>query len=239
MTAPTAPVTVLSAGAVEFVIRELGRRFEGATGTPVAFTFGTIAGVKKRLAAGETADIVIGTLPAIRELDEAGTLIAGTAIEIGSTATGICVREGAPVPDISTPERLRDLLRGARSFAYTDPASGGTSGIFLERLLERLGILDEVRAKKVVCINGEDVVRKVGSGQAELGSTFVSEFHLAGGITSAGALPSAFGNATTYAAALLAAPGGGGRDIAHRFLATIRTADSRPLWLAGGFQPAG
>lgn len=230
------PLKVISAGAVEFIITPLGSQFTRETGVPVSFTFNTIAGVRKRLADGEPGDIVIGTTTAIRQLEEAGTVVGGSHAELGRTRTGICVRAGSPLPDISTPEAFKALLVGARSFAYTDPKAGGTSGIFLEGLMERLGILAEVKAKSVMCINGEDVVRKVVSGQAELGSTFLSEFDLVDGVASAGALPEAFGNATSYSAALLAT--GRAPDTARRFIALLKAPASRAAWAGGGFEPA-
>ena len=234
--ATVAPVAVLSAGAVEYVITELGRRFTRETGTPIEFTFRTIAGVKKLLGEEQAADIVIGTTSAIAEMEQAGILVSRSRAAIGSTDTGICVREGAPVPDISTPDKLRDLLAGARSVAYSDPKVGGSSGIYLVKLMEQMGILSNVQAKSVLCKNGEDIVKAVASGAAEVGSTFVSEFPLAGGITSAGAIPAAFGNSTSYAAALLKAGGRNG-EAARRFLTQVNAAASRAVWTAGGFRP--
>ena len=181
-----APLDVLSAGAVEYVIRQLGQRFTATSGTPVEFTFRTIAGVKKLLAERHGADVVIGTSSAIRDMELAGDIESGSRVEIGSTQTGICVREGAAVPDISTPEMLRDLLVNARSVAYSDPKVGGSSGIYLVALMDRFGILPQVERKSVLLRNGEEIVKAVASGQAEIGSTFVSEFPLAGGIASAG-----------------------------------------------------
>lgn len=236
MPAAAQPVVVLSAGAVEYVIRQLGERFTGATGTPLEFTFRTIAGVRKLLAEGQRADIVVGTSGAIREMEEAGTLVAGTRADIGSTETGMCVRQGAPVPDISTPEKLRDLLAGARSVAYSDPKVGGSSGIYLVAFMDRMGILADVQRKSVLCKNGEDIVRAVATGEAEIGSTFVSEFPLAGGVTSAGAIPSSFGNATSYAAALLKS--GSQSDAARSFLSSLRAPGHRAVWSSNGFQPA-
>lgn len=236
MSAAVSPVVVLSAGAVEYVIRQLAKRFGEAGGPPVEFTFRTIAGVKKLLAEGQKADIVIGTTAAIREMEEAGSLLQGTRVEIGSTESGICVRQGAPVPDISTREKLRDLLLRARAVAYSNPAVGGSSGVYLVKLMAEMGILAEVEKKSVLCKNGEDIVKAVASGEADVGSTFVSEFPLAGGITSAGAIPAAFGNSTSYAGALHGT--GSGSDAARRFLATLRGAQAHAIWTANGFKPA-
>lgn len=230
------PVVVLSAGAVEYVIRDLGRRFSADTGIALDFTFRTIAGVRALLAEGRAADIVVGTSDAIAELEASGTLLAGSRVEFGSTDTGICVRLGAPVPDISTKVKLRDLLARARSVAYSNPKVGGSSGIYLVKLMDELGILADVERKSVLCKNGEDIVKAVASGEAEVGSTFVSEFPLAGGIASAGAIPAAFGNATSYAAGIHTV--GRNKNGARRFLDMVRSNDSRAVWTAGGFRPA-
>ena len=227
---------VISAGAVEYVVTGLGSSFTRDTGIPVAFTFNTIAGVRQRLANGEAGDIVIGTSPAIRQMEEAGIVVVGSRVELGRTSTGICVKHGAPIPDISTPEAFKAALLAARAFALTDPAVGGTSGIYLTGLMQRLGILDAMQPKFVMCINGEDVVGRILSGEADLGSTFVSEFFLKPGIASAGALPASIGNATSYSAALLDV--GDNREAARRFIAGLTAPAQRPTWAAGGFEPA-
>jgi molybdate transport system substrate-binding protein len=51
-------------------------------------------------------------------------------------------------------------MLAARSLAYTDPQAGGTSGIFLVGLFERLGIVGAMRRKALTCINGDEVVDK-------------------------------------------------------------------------------
>ena len=235
---------VLSAGAVEYVVTQLARPFTARTGIAVNFSFNTIAGVKQRLANGEAGDIVIGTTAAIAQLAEAGTVIAGSGVEIGRTLSGICVREGAAVPDISTPEAFKAALLASKAFAYTNPAAGGTSGIYLTGVMQKLGILDAMTKKAVLCINGEDVVGRIVSGEADLGSTFISEFFLAKGVVSAGPFPAPLGNATSYSAAVLGpAHHAGGvpsprrREAAGQFIAAITDAAQRPAWIAGGFEP--
>ena len=85
------------------------------------------------------------------------------------TLTGICVRADTPMPDISTPDGFKQTLLKARSVAYTNPQAGGTSGIFLVGLLERLGIAEAVGKKALLCINGNEIVDKVSAGDAESG----------------------------------------------------------------------
>ena len=87
---------VLSAGAVKYVATDFAPRFTRDTGDQVEFTFGTIGGVRKRLENGETADIVMGTAPAIAQMEQSGVLVAGSCTDLGRTLTGLCVRADAP-----------------------------------------------------------------------------------------------------------------------------------------------
>jgi molybdate transport system substrate-binding protein len=233
----TSHLKVLSAGAVKYVVTDFAPKFARETGHRVEFTFGTIGAVRKRLANGETADVIVGTAPAIAEIEQAGVLVAGSRTELGRTLTGICVRDGTPMPDISTPERFRQAMLDAPSLAYTDPTAGGTSGIFLVGLLERLGIADSVRAKALHCINGDEVVEKVLSGDAEIGSTFISEIVPVKGVNVVGPLPAAIQNATAYAAGIMA--GSPNREAAGRFIAMLSAPAQRDAWMSLGFEPAG
>lgn len=228
---------VLSAGAVKYVATDFAPRFTRDTGDQVEFTFGTIGGVRKRLENGETADIVMGTAPAIAQMEQSGVLVAGSCTDLGRTLTGLCVRADAPMPDISTPDRFKQTLLKARSIAYTNPQAGGTSGIFLVGLLERLGIAEAVGRKALLCINGDDVVDKVAAGEAEIGSTFLSEIVPMKAVKAVGPLPQPIQNATAYAAGIMT--GSGNREAAGRFIAMLTAPAQREAWLSLGFEPAG
>jgi len=228
---------VLSAGAVKYVATDFAPRFTRDTGDQVEFTFGTIGGVRKRLENGETADIVMGTAPAIAQMEQSGVLVAGSCTDLGRTLTGLCVRADAPMPDISTPDRFKQTLLKARSIAYTNPQAGGTSGIFLVGLLERLGIAEAVGRKALLCINGDDVVDKVAAGAAEIGSTFLSEIVPMKAVKAVGPLPQPIQNATAYAAGIMT--GSGNREAASRFIAMLTAPAQREAWLSLGFEPAG
>jgi molybdate transport system substrate-binding protein len=240
--AATAPRTavrlkILSAGAIKYVVTEFAPKFTRETGNRIDFSFGTIGAVRKRLATGETADIVMGTAPAIAQMEQSGALVTGSRVELGRTVTGICVRDGAPMPDISTPERFKQAMLDARSIAYTDPQAGGTSGIFLAGLLRRLGIADAVGKKALLCVNGDAVVETVAAGAAEIGSTFISEIVPVKGVKVVGPLPASIQNATGYAAGIMATSKH--REAAGRFLALLTAPTQRDAWLSLGFEPAG
>jgi molybdate transport system substrate-binding protein len=228
---------VLSAGAVKYVATDFAPRFTRDTGDQVEFTFGTIGGVRKRLENGETADIVMGTAPAIAQMEQSGVLVAGSCTDLGRTLTGLCVRADAPMPDISTPDRFKQTLLKARSIAYTNPQAGGTSGIFLVGLLERLGIAEAVGRKALLCINGDDVVDKVAAADAEIGSTFLSEIVPMKAVKAVGPLPQPIQNATAYAAGIMT--GSSNREAAGRFIAMLTAPAQREAWLSLGFEPAG
>jgi len=228
---------VLSAGAVKYVATDFAPRFTRDTGDQVEFTFGTIGGVRKRLENGETADIVMGTAPAIAQMEQSGVLVAGSCTDLGRTLTGLCVRADAPMPDESTPDRFKQTLLKARSIAYTNPQAGGTSGIFLVGLLERLGIAEAVGRKALLCINGDDVVDKVAAGDAEIGSTFLSEIVPMKAVKAVGPLPQPIQNATAYTAGIMT--GSSNREAAGRFIAMLTAPAQREAWLSLGFEPAG
>ena len=228
---------VLSAGAVKYVATDFAPKFTRDTGDQVEFTFGTIGGVQKRLKDGETADIVMGTGPAIAQMEQAGVLVAGSCIDLGRTLTGICVRADMPMPDISTPDGFKQTLLKARSVAYTNPQAGGTSGIFLVGLLERLGIAEAVGKKALLCVNGDEVVDKVSVGDAEIGSTFLSEIVPMKAVKAVGPLPTPIQNATAYAAGIMT--GSSNREAAGRFITMLTAPEQREAWLSFGFEPAG
>jgi molybdate transport system substrate-binding protein len=234
---PPARLSVLSAGAVKYVVTGFAARLARDTGKEVEFTFGTIGAVEQRLASGETADIIIGTAPTIARIAQAGVLVAASRTDLGRTFTGLCVRDGAPVPDISTPERFRQAMLAAGSVAYTDPEAGGTSGIFLVGLFERLGIAEAIAKKALPCINGDEVVEKVLGGAAEIGSTFLSEIVPVKGVRLVGPLPAPIENVTAYAAGIMAASAN--REAAARFIAMLTAPAQREAWMSFGFEPAG
>jgi molybdate transport system substrate-binding protein len=113
------------------------------------------------------------------------------------------VKEGAPLPDISSVEAFKTALKAARSVAYIDPASGGSSGIYLASLFEKLGIAGDI-APKAKLKKGGYVAELIANGEAELGLHQISEILPVKGVKLVGPLPSEIQNYTTYAAAVSA-----------------------------------
>src|ERR1044071_1171141 len=145
-TANAGEIKVLSAGAVRSIVTDLAQAFEQQTGHKVALAFGTAGQTRKRLAE-QPADVVILTDAAIDESAAQGAVVAGSRTDIGRTGMGVGVRDGAPKPDISTPEAFKQVLLAAKSITYVDPAQGATSGIHFAGILKSFGIAEAMQPK--------------------------------------------------------------------------------------------
>ena len=172
--ARAAEVKLLTAGAFKQVVLALVPDFEKQTGHKVVVDNDTAGGLKKRIESGEAFDVAVITPAVIDELAGAGKIAAGSRVNLASVSIGVVVKEGAPRPDVSTVDAFKRALLEAKSVAYIDPASGGSSGIYIDKLLERLGIADQVRPKSKLK-NGGHVADLIVSGEAELGLHQISE----------------------------------------------------------------
>lgn len=229
-------IKVLSAGAVEGMVKAIGADFEKATGHRLDLNFGTAGALRDRLKGGEAADFVIVPAAIAEAMDKAGAFVPGSRTDLGRTVTGVAVREGAPLPDISTPEAFKQALLDAATVSFTDPKAGGSSGNNFIGLLDKLGIADAVHKKAVLGNRGFDVVTLVAAGKAEIGTTFISEILIVPGAQLVGPLPAALQFANTYTAAIPV--GSASRDVAAAFLGALTDPASRGRWTAAGLEPA-
>jgi len=229
-------IKVMSAGAVASMVEVLGAEFEKATGHKLDLNFGTAGALRDRLKAGEQADLVILSESAIDALEKTGLFVAGSRTDVGRTVTGVVVRDGAAVPDISTPEAFKQALLTAKSVAYTDPKAGGSGGIMFVAMLEKLGLADAVNKKAVLTSRGAQTAQAVADGRAEIGTTFISEILPVKGAKVVGPLPGELHNANTYTAAIPA--GSAAREVAAAFLRALTDPATRARWVAAGLEPA-
>ena len=199
-----AEVKVLTAGAFKQVVLALVPDFETQTGNKVVVDNDTAGGLQKRIESGEAFDVAIITPAIVDGLAASGKIVPNSRVNLATVSIGVVVKEGAPKPDISTVEAFKNALLAAKSVAYIDPASGGSSGIYVDKLLERLGIADQVRPKAKLKKGGY-VADLIVSGEAELGVHQISEIVPVKGAVLVGPLPKEIQNTTTYAAGLSAA----------------------------------
>ncbi len=141
---------------------------------------------------------------ALDDLTKKGKIAAGGRANLARVGVGVMVKEGAPRPDIATVAAFKQAVLAAKSVAYMDPASGGSSGIYLAGLFEKLGIADQLRPKAKLKQGGY-VADLIVGGEAELGIHQISEIVPAKGVTLVGPLPAEIQNYTVYAAGIGAA----------------------------------
>ena len=199
-----AEIKVLTAGAYKQVVLALQPAFEKQTGHKLIVDNGTVGQLVKRIDDGEAFDVVMVSPGAIDELIKKGKIAAGSRVVLARVGVGVMVKEGAARPDISSVDAFKKSLLAAKSVAYIDPASGGSSGIYLDGLFTKLGISDQIKPKAKL-INGGYVAEHIAKGEAEIGIHQISEILPVKGVTLVGPLPAEIQNYTTYAAGLGAA----------------------------------
>ena len=151
--AAAADLKLLTAGAFKSVALELVPEFEKKTGHKVTIENDTAGALARRVAAGEYFDVVVMPPGAMAPL--LGTkLVESSAKPLARVGIGVSIKQGAPVPDISTVDAWKQSLLKARAIAYTDPASGGTAGTYLANLFEKMGIAAELKPKTVLVKGG-------------------------------------------------------------------------------------
>jgi molybdate transport system substrate-binding protein len=230
-----ADLKVISAGAVRGLIAQIIDDYSGRTGQKFDFTIGTTGQLRTIIASGQPADLIICSAPLMAELEKVGKFTPGSRTDLGRVGIGVAVRDGAAVPDVATPEAFRAALVAARSIAFTNPAEGGTSGIYFAGLAERLGIGDAVKAKAVLTKGGREAAIEVAEGRAEMAIIFVSEAIAVKGVKVAGLLPPALQDYSAYAAAI--PQSSTDAAAARAFIAALTSAAMAERWRQNGFEP--
>jgi molybdate transport system substrate-binding protein len=199
--AQAADVKILTTGAMKAVVLELVPQFEKETGHKAVVDNDTAGGVTRRVEGGEAVDLVVNTPGGLNGLAEKGKVVRDSWANVARVGVGVVVKEGAPIPDVSSVDAFKRALVAAKSVAYIDPASGGSSGIYLTGLFEKLGIAADIKPKAKLKQGGY-VADLIASGEAELGLHQISEILPVKGVKLAGPLPAEIQNYTTYAAAV-------------------------------------
>ncbi len=233
--AAAADLKVISAGAVRGLIAEIIDDYSRQTGQKFDFTIGTTGQLRNIIASGQHADLIIVSAPLMGELEKTGKLTPGSRAELGRVGIGVTVREGATLPDVSTPDALKKALIEARSVAYTNPAEGGTSGIYFTSVAERFGIGDDIKKKATLTRGGREAAIEVAEGRAELAIVFISEAMAVKGVRLAGPLPPTLQDYSAYAAAIPASSTD--PAAARAFIAALTSSAMAQRWRSNGFEP--
>jgi molybdate transport system substrate-binding protein len=226
---------VLTAGAFKSSVVALGPEYEKASGNKLVIDNDTVGGLVKKVENGEPFDVIVLSPAAIDELAAKGKIAPFSRTNLARVGVGVMVKTGAPKPDISTVDAFKKAVLDAKSVSFIDPASGGSSGIYVAKLLERLGIADQVKPKEKLK-DGGYVADVISSGEAELGIHQISEIVPHEGVTLVGPLPKEIQNYTVYAAGV--GPNTKYPDEARKLIAVFSGPSAQALFKSKGMEPA-
>jgi len=231
--AAAAEITVFSAGAVEPGLARLADTFRRDTGNVVRVEAAVPAVLQQRIEAGATPDVIVAPPVVVDALVRAGRVQADGRTPVGRVGVGVTVRDGAPLPDLSSPDRLKEALLATEVLVY----NRASTGTYFERLLERLGIAEQVRGKTVRYPDGAAVLEHVlrGTGR-ELGIGAITEIRAfeARGLRLVGPLPPDLQNYTSYVAGVLTtAPS---PDVARAFIGFATSPTAKAVFAATGVE---
>ena len=224
----------MSGGAPKEVFALLTPKFAQQTGHQVRFTYAVITALREKLAAGETADVLVLPAPVLDELAKVGKVRAEGRAVFGTVGISVVVKDGTRRPDISSKEKFRDAMLAARSVVHATPGQT-PSGTHMGKVMGELGLADAM-AKKVIhrpALDGG--VQLVAAGGADIGIYPASEVANIAGLAVVGSLPPGLDLAIVYGAAVSAdsaAP-----DAAAAFVRFMAAAEHRAVWKTAGFTP--
>jgi molybdate transport system substrate-binding protein len=234
--AVAAEIKVLTAGAFKQVLLALIPDFEKQTGHKVTLANDTVGALAKRIEGGEAFDLAVLTPVAVNDLSGKGKFVAGSRTNLARVGVGVVVKDGTPKPNISSVDAFKRALLAAKSVAYIDPAAGGSSGIYVSGLLDKLGVAGDVKPKAKL-IPGGAVAEHIARGEAELGIHQISEILPVKGVTLVGPLPADIQNYTVYAAGIGAHAKEA--DAARALLKTLSGPAAAEVLKSRGMEPAG
>jgi molybdate transport system substrate-binding protein len=233
--AQAAQLKVMVSGAMAHALQEVSEDYAKKNGHMLDFFVSTTGIVQDKVRAGEKVDVVEVTAAGMDALEKEKLVVPGSRIDLARALIGVAVRDGAPMPDISSVDALKARLIAAKAVAWIDPKVGGQAGAAIVSLLQKMGITDEVMKKSVYGKTGAEAVQKMAAGEADMAISFISEIKPIKGAKVAGPLPAAVQNPSTYAGAI--GVNSANPDLARALLKTMAGPESRPVMVAAGLEP--
>ena len=227
-----AEITVISGGAIEPGLKAAAAAFEKETGHKVKITFNTTPQMRKRVAAGDTFDVIIAPPAAVKEFASAGKVDVG-GVDVGRVGSGVAVRPGAPVPAIATADDIKKAVLEAESIVF----NRASTGLYFENLLKKWGIYEQIEGKAARYTTGAEVMKHVLKGKGrEVGFGPITEILLEKehGLILVGPFPPEIQNYTSYIAVSMSA--GTQKDAAQALVKFLGGPVGKPLFVAAGIE---
>jgi molybdate transport system substrate-binding protein len=210
---------------------ELVPVFEREKACAVDITYGSGPELAKKISGGLQADIFVGPEEFSGPLIKEGRLVESSRTAFAHSAAALAVKAGAPRPDISSPQKLKEALLAAKAICY----SRGASGIHFEQACEKLGIADVVAAKLVKPRPGEMVGPVLVRGEADIGVQQPAELLPVQGIEIIGPLPPELRQTIVYGATVFT--GSTQREGNQAFVDFMRSPAAREVLRHTGLDP--
>ena len=225
----------LCAGAAQGLLVALQPDFEAQHGVILRGRFGAVGVLKEALLAGEPCDLMVSTDVMVDTLVAEGRLRADARAALGRVRTGVAVRSGQTLPDVSTPQALKAALLAADEIHFPDPLRA-TAGIHFANVLKQLDVFDALQPRFRTHVNGATAMRAMAAhaGPRLIGCTQISEILFIDGVEVAGALPLQFELATVYTAAVNT--NAAQTDLAAQLVAAMGSLQSQALRGTCGFE---
>src|SRR5450759_800552 len=141
--------------------------FERSSGHKVTISYGPGHKISERIKGGEMLDLAILPLPLIDELVKQGKIVEGSKVNIAHSDVGMGVRAGAPKPDTGSLDAFKRSLLAINLIVCSDPAIGATTSVYFTRMLERLGIADQMKTK-IKFVSDTHTADYVARGEADI-----------------------------------------------------------------------
>lgn len=224
---------VLSAGAVKSGVSQVAKAFERRTGARVSIEFNTAPELKKRVAEGHAADVIVAPPAAMEEFQKAGKILAESRGFVGRSRMGVVIHADAPAPDVSSAAAFTKTLAAATAVVHNK----ASSGLYSAKLLEKLGLKDRLAGRIEVVDTGSAVMKTVEArGPGAIGLAQISEVMVmidkGCRVKLAAPLPGEIQNETSYEAA--AASASNAPDMAQQLARSLASDEARKVFAATG-----
>jgi molybdate transport system substrate-binding protein len=191
-------VKIYAAAVVKTPLTEIAADYEKMTGNTVTVIYDSAGASSQRFQADPDAALLITSPAQLKRAQQAGALKDGTITLLGTTVAGVAVPPGSPKPDVSTPEKLKAALLAAKSIGVSDPARGATVGTHFMKVIESLGVKDQLMPKITFAKNGVDTMRLVLDKKVDIGVSQSSEILQASRNSMAGPFPKEYALVTNF-----------------------------------------
>src|SRR5205809_3654311 len=232
-----AEINAFISTAIKAATDELLPPFERANGHTIRASYAPSGALIPRFERGQLVDVFLTDAPAIETLIQQGKIVGGR-IDLARTGIGICVRKGAPRPDVSTPDALKRALLAAKTVGHAAPAGGSITAAHIQGVFQRLGIAAQVTPKVKLAAGGPDgrVSVLVSSGEAEIGLQQVSELMSNPQVEVIGMLPAQLQLTTIYSAGVTTSASEA--EAAKALIKALTAPSAAAIYKAKGLDPA-